>query len=507
MSYLRNAPGKRQTPQSEPIPESTQVPNSAGGYSWKVEPLQQLLRFLVLGSEGGTYYITEQDLTKQNIQSLAACDPYQAIDLIVQVSQDGRAPKNDPALFALAYYAGHKDVKVRQYALARLPQVARIGTHLFHFMAYVEKQRGWGRSLRSAIGHYYEREDLDSLAYDSIKYRQRDGWSHRDALRLAHVEAPTPTHAALYDWVTKPDNYNINEFPSIRMVEGFLKAQAATTPARTAALVSEFNLPREALNTDHLTSPEVWEALLYAGKYGMPLGALIRNLPTMTRVGLLGPMSKHNATVTKRITDAEALKYARVHPIQMLSALVTYQSGKSVRGSSTWAAVSSIVDALDVGFYASFGTVEPTGKRIVLALDVSASMDWGEINGLPGLTPRVASAAMALVTAAVEPNHYFMAFANYLIPIEISPRERLDDVVKKISGLPFGGTDCALPMLWASGISGMTDRFGRAQRLSRPSKASSVEVDAFITYTDSETWAGGIHPAQALKQYRLQHTA
>jgi 60 kDa SS-A/Ro ribonucleoprotein len=27
-------------------------------------------------------------------------------------------------------------------------------------------------------------------------------------------------------------------------------------------------------------------------------------------------------------------------------------------------------------------------------------------------------------------------------------------------------------------------------------------VSGFITYTDSETWAGNIHPAQALRQYR-----
>jgi 60 kDa SS-A/Ro ribonucleoprotein len=27
-------------------------------------------------------------------------------------------------------------------------------------------------------------------------------------------------------------------------------------------------------------------------------------------------------------------------------------------------------------------------------------------------------------------------------------------------------------------------------------------VDAFVIYTDSETWAGSIHPVQALREYR-----
>ncbi len=519
MSYLRNVPGKRQTPQSEPIPESSQVPNSAGGYSWQVEPLQQLLRFLVLGSEGGTYYITEQDLTKMNVQSLAACDPFKAIDLIVEVSRDGRAPKNDPALFALSFYAGHKDVAVRQYALDRLPEVARIGTHLFHFMAYVEKQRGWGRSLRRAIAGWYEREDLAGLAYDAVKYRQRDGWSHRDALRLSHPEGPTDSHKILYDWISRPVQViGVPEDGALNVVEGFIKAQAAKTPKETAQLVSDYNLPREALNTDHLTSPDVWEALLYAGKYGMPLGALVRNLPTMTRVGLLGPMSSHNVEVTKRITDAEGLKRARVHPMQMLTALITYQQGKSIRGSATWQPVSPVVDALDAGFYAAFGAVEPTGKRIVLALDVSSSMDqggggyygFGGVNGVPGLSPRIASAAMALVTANVEPNHYFLAFSDRLVPIEISPRERLDAVVRKMQQIPFGGTDCALPMLWAAGVTdtaSLSNRvWGRTRSgLALPPPANQnkpVDVDAFVVYTDNETWAGAIHPSQALVQYR-----
>jgi 60 kDa SS-A/Ro ribonucleoprotein len=48
----------------------------------------------------------------------------------------------------------------------------------------------------------------------------------------------------------------------------------------------------------------------------------------------------------------------------------------------------------------------------------------------------------------------------------------------------MGGTDCALPMLWAA--------------------RNKLNVSGFVTYTDSETWAGNIHPAQALRQYRSE---
>jgi 60 kDa SS-A/Ro ribonucleoprotein len=33
-------------------------------------------------------------------------------------------------------------------------------------------------------------------------------------------------------------------------------------------------------------------------------------------------------------------------------------------------------------------------------------------------------------------------------------------------------------------------------------RALEREVDTFVIYTDSETWAGNIHPVQALRDYR-----
>ena len=177
----------------------------------------------------------------------------------------------------------------------------------------------------------------------------------------------------------------------------------------------------------------------------------------------------------------------------------TYAQGHGERGQHTWQPVPAIVDSLDRAFYLSFGNVVPTGKRWVLALDVSGSMTGGTVAGVPGLTPRVASAALALITAATEAQHTIVGFTagsgGYggrwgggtagLTPLAISPRQRLDDALKAVSDLHFGGTDCALPMLWA--------------------REHKIEADVFVIYTDNETWHGKVHPATALRQYR-EHT-
>src|SRR5436309_4349007 len=90
---------RRVTPQSQPIPGSTQVRNSAGGYSWEVDDWTRFDRFLILGAEGGTYYIAERDLVKRNHGAIVRCikaDDVRAVNRIVEISHSGRAPKNDP---------------------------------------------------------------------------------------------------------------------------------------------------------------------------------------------------------------------------------------------------------------------------------------------------------------------------------------------------------------------------------------------------------------------------
>ena len=469
------------TPQSQPIPGSDQIPNSAGGYAWGVDDWKRLDRFLILGSEKGTYYISERKLTIENAQAALRCieeDGIRAVNRIVELSNSGRAPKNDPALFALAMATGAKNEGTRKAALTALPRVARTGTHLFHFLEYAKAFRGWGRGMRNAIGAWYNEQELNKVTYQVVKYRQRDGWTHRDALRLAHPKPTSVGHNALYQWVCQGDIPG-PEYEELALVGAFEAAQVTTEEKRIIQLIQDHNLTREMIPTNFLSKPKVWKALLEE----MPLWAMIRNLGNMSKVGLLvGGNWDTIDRVTSRLTDEPRVRNSRVHPISILAALNTYSRGKGFRGSGTWEVVPQVVDALDAAFYLSFGNVQPTNLSVVLALDVSGSMDWGCITECGGITPRVGSAAMALVTANVEPRHSFVGFSHELVGLKISPRQRLDDVCVYLDRIPMGGTDCALPILEAT--------------------RRGVRVDLFVVYTDSETWAGNVHPKQALDEYR-----
>jgi 60 kDa SS-A/Ro ribonucleoprotein len=488
MRYLKRF-STRVTPQWEPIPGSDQVMDNAGGFTWQVDDWKRLDRFLILGSEGGTYYVGEHELTVRNATAVLRCiaaDGARVVDRVVEISEGGNAPKNDPALFVLAMCAGEGDDETRKAALTVLPRVARIGTHLFHFLEYVQGFRGWGRGLREAVADWYNDREPAALAYQVVKYRQREGWAHRDALRLAHPKAPTNDHNTIYHYITQGwEDVGPEPHPKegLVLLWAFERARRATTAAEVCQLIRDYGLTREMVPTDFLPDPEVWDALLDK----MPVTAMIRNLGNMSRVGLLVKSNRGAIRrVTDRLGDADLLKRARVHPLSVLGALNTYGQGRGFRGSGSWEPVSEVVDALDGVFYSTFQNVEPTGKHLVLGLDVSGSMTMGNVAGVGGITPRVGTAAMALVTAAAEPYTTFLAFSGEIVPFDISPRQRLDAVVKKMDGTPFGRTDCAQPMLWAI-------------------RNGVEDVDAFVIYTDNETWCGKIHPAQALGEYRRRY--
>ena len=449
---------------------------------------------------------------KENHDAIVRCikaDGVRAVNRIVEISDSGRAPKNDPAIFALALVAAHAVPEAKALAFQNLGKVCRIGTHLFHFAEYVNALRGWGRGLRNAVGSWYLNQAPDKLAYQVVKYQSRDSWSHGDLLRLAHPKAPTPAHEAVFRWILagskglgeRTVKRKVNGEDRVatyaaagalpEFIEAFEKAKKASSKAEIVKLITEHDLPREAIPTQWLNELEVWDALLQR----MPMTAMIRNLGKMTAIGLVKPFSEAAKLVVSKLGNETQLKRARIHPLAVLIAQKVYAQGRGDKGSLTWAPVDKVIDALDRAFYATFQNVEPCNKPVLLALDVSGSMAGSMIAG-SCISAREGSAAMALITAATEPDCEIIGFSEGssgfggmhgggepgITRVNISPRMRLADVIKRIEAIPMGGTDCALPMVWA--------------------RRNKLRVSAFVTYTDSETWAGNIHPAQALRQYR-----
>lgn len=468
--------------------EEDQTIANTGAVVYKISPEEQFKRFLILGSEGNRYYVSEAQLTAENAKNamqFIAKNGQRAVEMIVEISDAGRAASNSAALFALAMASAADDVNTRRAALNVLTRVARTGTHLFEFATYAQNFRGWGKALKKAVANWYNDRDVDQLAYQLVKYRQREGWTHRDLLRLSHPRADGVRNS-VYGWVVKgmeslsPEQRM--EVPD--MIAAFETVQSTDNKNIVIDMILDYNLPREALPTQWLNDADVWAAMLPK----MPLTATIRNLGKMSNIGLL---TGNNLEILEGKFSEEALHKARIHPINVLTALKTYSNGRGLKGRLTWNPDNRVKALMNDVFYRSFDFVEPTNKNFLLALDVSGSMG-GIFYGMSSvLTPREISAAMAMTLVRTESNLTVVGFCNSLVDLtnKIHPTMSLETVVKNISGLPFGSTDCSAPMQWASN--------------------NKLKFDVFNVWTDNETGTGSYswnrsarQPADALRNYR-----
>jgi 60 kDa SS-A/Ro ribonucleoprotein len=492
--------------------KSNQVKNNAGGYVFDAGIWTTLERFLVLGSESPTYYVGKQKLTMSNSMNLINClkaDFLKTVDTIKDFAANNRAIKNDTLIFALAMAIKNAaNPEQKNYAFNALNDVCRIGTHILQFVnALNDIDAGWGRSNSRHIAKWYTDKDVDNLAYQLVKYQTRESISHRDVLRLCHARPNDAVQNAIFRYVATEgkdfskrsvdrkkegtriyDSLKKSDLPSI--ISAFEESkkigaqyEKASTKEKNAlakkivALIENYNLPRECIPTSMLNDTNIWEALMYK----MSGVALLRNLNKLAELELTKTFSDGEKFVAEKLTNADFIKKSRLHPFQVYWGRKTYSSGKGFRGSKTWTPSVKINDALEDAFSLSFGNLEKSDKNVMIAADVSGSMGWGFIAN-SNITPAEASAALIYIFLKQYKNVIVGAFSGSFTLTKITSKQSIEAVAKTLASIPMGGTDCSLPMVYA--------------------KKAKLDVDSFITLTDSETWSGNIHPFQALKSFR-----
>lgn len=470
----------KQTEQATP----DQVQNNAGGFVFAITPKSRLERFLILGTDGGTYYVGEQTLTKENtdfLQKLIATDETLVRETMLNVAKNNRAVRVSPTIFtaAMLHTYGKDKVAVRE----ALPAILRTSTHLFEYAQYIKNLAGWGRSKVGAVANWYESKDDDTLGYQLVKYRQRNGWDHGDLLRLSHAKPA----AGLAEFALGKPVTDVSALPEI--VQGYQKISVAKSVKEVLAVLNEYkNLPWETVPTEFHKDADVWKTLFRNGS--LQGTALLRNVTRLARLEAFNDMD-FAADYAEAIRNPENVAKSRLHPINYLNASVVYRDGQVERKPSSfysyagsrkknWVTDSTIASAIEDAFNTSFGFIEPSNKRTLVALDVSGSMSQ-MASGLDLSCAQVA-AAMAMSIIRSEKKTLIRGFSHQFVDLDISATDSLSQVMRKVQSRNFGSTDCSLPMVWA--------------------KDNDVAVDTFVVFTDNETYAGRIHPHQALAQYR-----
>lgn len=247
------------------------------------------------------------------------------------------------------------------------------------------------------------------------------------------------------------------------------------------ALIRSGRLVREHVPTALFGSKEIWATLLET----MPMEALLRNLGKLTQIGVVADKYKE---IAARFSNQEEVLKARIHPIKVLIASKVYKNGHGDLGSLSWTPNMFVLVAMTQLYKLSYGTITPTGKKMMVALDVSGSMS-SPVLGSKILNCRDATVAMALLYLETEKNVNVVAFSDGLTDLSL-PFSRnqltrgmtIDQALSATSGMAFSGTDCVLPIKHAI--------------------EKNLHVDAFIIMTDNETYAPNEHPQSALVRYR-----
>ena len=515
--------------------ENIMIKNNAGGFTYEVEDKDLLLRILILGTNGNTYYASSQKLTDDAINSvkkmIADGNGEMVINTLKDVYLSNRAPKMDSLFFILAMLTNSpdftivpKDIKSKAYEI--IPEI-RTFSQLYTLEGIRKSfgKKGFGRGARNAFFKYINKLSGKQFAYQATKYVSRkigdESWSIKDIITCAHIPSKKLSLESqivltyIVKGIEKMEEFyksidDSKKTDNITYVTEYIRAVEDTksetcTPEKAIELITKYKLPREVLNTKLLNNNDVWNSLLYVKtddkiKITMPITALLRNLGVMSNRGLFESNEELVDAIVDHIKNINVLKFGMIHPVAILIAMSTYKMGRGLKGSLTWKINNKIAQGLEDAFYIAFGIVEGTGKRILHALDCSGSMG----SPMPCL-PQLSScqAVSTLVMEAIKRESVYsektgvqfvqdvMIFDKKGSIVNINSTDRLDNVIKKVQDYNFGTTDCAQPMI-------------KALEMFKESKGEKGLYDAFIVYTDNETYAGKIHPSEALDNYNKE---
>jgi 60 kDa SS-A/Ro ribonucleoprotein len=445
--------------------------NHCGGPCTFINRQERFQRFLILGSES-SYYCPSATLKGETIECInELCEQELGADImiltILKLDKERRVPKHSHILFAMAAMCNHSEEMRRRVYEELLIPCCRTISHLFEFFSYIN-HISWGRHAKKWLNQWLTRFTPREFAYQVTKYRNRKGFKPADLLRLLHpVETGSRNNVYKYcldQWEFDEDDLELSTYLANVDIARYSTLLEDVIPAVLKHQLTWEHIGQQQL----LKEPSLWEIFLISH---MPFQAVLKNICRMLECGVRQDYIIHY------LTNTELMEKTKMHPIQFLLALHMVAHSPDLAKEN-----HRLVMHLERCFTDAFQFVTPSQARLLVGVDVSASMDGSTCVGARSLTAREAACAFAMVLKRTEPYVKIMAFSDTLVPFQITEEDRLTNIIEKARQIPFGGTDCSLPIQYAI--------------------ENKLIVDAFVVITDNETNYGRVHPKVLLERYR-----
>lgn len=328
---------------------SAQIPNTANreGYPAYARSLEeQYVQTLLTNTIGNTFYADSETLLSEadalHDQMLEKNPNFVAKALIFARN---RGLMRLQPIFGLA-----KLSSVSTELFARIfDNVVLIPSDLQDFMVILEGQgRGQGgRAVKRQVARF-----LNNVSeYWAIKYNGRGrGYSLGDIVKTVHPKPISDTQKAIFAYLVGKE-YDKTQVPQISAYEALKKT---TDVKEQIALIHEGKLPHEVVTGVVKPTKEIWNAILQQ----MPIFALLRNLNTLDRAGVL---DENREYITSVLNNPERLTKSKILPFRFVSAFQEV--------SKPW-----VKDVLRQSVELTFDNLPEIPGKTAVFLDVSGSM-------------------------------------------------------------------------------------------------------------------------------------
>lgn len=462
---------------SSPIPgrESEMVKNNAGGYAFDDGPFGAIYRFVMLGIDNGTYYVSPSALSLRLMKAFEEyLDPHSEkaemgmrvkrfMQLLLYGTNSSMRKRNVLSAYAIGLTLMPDEY--RNMAYKEFNKIVNTGSDLLYFMAYTRNLgRGVGKGLRRAISRWYNGRDFDQIDYQLAKYTSRQGFHHRDVIRLAHPAPNSDELSAVFKYLlrggTPPSFSRFHHIERLSQVDNLNELME---------IVIKHNLSWEMIPTNPWHKmPEFWERMLDH----LPWNAFLRHLRRYINYWIAekGEYAGFDKAIER--LDKVNKEKLHVHPGRILDAHIALVDLR----------IEKVTEALKGAFFRGFERVKPTDISIGIGTDTSGSMFYAALFDK-------AIAINATLEKAIKNTETVFFKSNAYIP----------KLTMSISDLAFAGP---FPI-----------NAHKLRRLGiKPGHTNAASViehflekgsrhDAIVIITDEETWLGK-HPSRVFEKYQ-----
>ncbi|MBK0010992.1 VWA domain-containing protein [Stenotrophomonas sp. S41] len=425
------------TPRAPALPPATTV-NEAGGLAYRRDPRAALALYAATGCLNNTFY-SDAQAPLQHVLALTAQVEPRFIARTAFYARQVAHMKDMPALLAAVLSVRDPEAFAQVF-----PRVVDNGRQLRTFVQIMRSGQVGRRSLGSLpkrlVREWIQQASAETLVRAAIGQQP----SLADLIRMVHPKPASAERKALYAWIVgRP--YDEAQLPAlVQAYEAFKRDPRGLPP----------DLPFQYFSTLPLDAAQ-WSALARSASWQ----SMRMNLNTFARNGVFEDPAMVSA-IAARLRDPAQVRRARVLPYQLLMA---YQASAGLP--------QQIPEALQDAMETATAQVPVLPGRVVVAVDVSGSMQWPVTGYRKGASSAVRCVDVAALIAACvlrgQPLATVLPFDTEVRPVRLNPRDSVMTLAAQLA-INGGGTSVSAPL----------------EYLNRRRE----QVDLVVLVSDNESW-------------------